>query len=73
MELKTTLETYRNTSNSNEKIRIKKRAIELLKRKKMYTAQLQNMEATHFNVENVAIQADLARDNIDIVKNIYSR
>jgi hypothetical protein len=67
LELKTTLEMYRNTRSQNEKARLKKRATDLLRRKKMYTAQLQNIETTHFTVENVAIQSDMAKDNVEIV------
>jgi hypothetical protein len=36
----------------------------------MYDSQLGNMEATHLNVENVAIQSEMARDNMDIVRTL---
>jgi hypothetical protein len=68
LELKCALETYRNSRTQAEKLRAKKKAVEVLKRKKMYTAQLQNLEQTCINVENVSLQAEVARDHIDIVK-----
>ena len=34
----------------------------------MYQAQLENLEQTSLNVENVAMQAEIARDNMDIVR-----
>jgi len=66
-ELKVALENYRNARTQPEKLRAKKKAVEALKRKKMYQAQLLNLEQVSFNVENVTMQAEIARDNVDIV------
>ncbi len=71
LELKTTLEAYRNSRTHPEKIRAKKKAVEALKKKKMYSAQLTNLEQVSFNVENVTMQTDMAKDNMDIVKEYY--
>jgi hypothetical protein len=68
LELKSALENYRNARTKPEKIRAKKKAVDALKKKKMYTVQMQNLEQVAFNVENVTMQAELARDNVDIVK-----
>jgi hypothetical protein len=68
LELKSALETYRNSRTQQDKLKAKKKAVEALKRKKMYQAQLQNLEQTSYNVENVTMQAEIARDNMDIVR-----
>ena len=66
-ELRTALENYRVARTQPEKIRAKKKAVESLKRKKMYLAQLQAMEQVGYNVENVTMQADIMKDNVEIV------
>jgi hypothetical protein len=71
LELKTALESYRLARTQPEKIRAKKKAVDALKRKKMYMAQMQNLEQVSFNVENVTMQAEIARDNADIVKKYF--
>lgn len=68
LELKTALEAYRNARTQPEKIRAKKKAVDILKKKKMYTAQLQNLEQVSFNVENVTMQAEIMKDNVEIVR-----
>ena len=68
LELKCALEAYRISRTSTEKLRAKKKAVDVLKRKKMYSAQLQNLEQTCFCVENVTMQAEMARDNMEIVR-----
>jgi hypothetical protein len=66
-ELKTALERYRSARTQQEKIQAKRRAVEILKKKKLYSAQLMNLDQVSFNVENVTMQSEIARDNIDIV------
>jgi charged multivesicular body protein 5 len=67
IELKHTLEIYRTARTQAEKLKAKKKAVDTLKKKKMYQAQLQNLEQTSNNVENVSIQTEIVRDNVDIV------
>jgi len=67
LELKTALEKYRNARTQPEKIKAKKKAIESLKKKKMYQAQLVNLEQVSNNLENVNMQVQIVRDNVDIV------
>ena len=66
-ELRTALEAYRLARTQPEKIRAKKKAVESLKRKKMYLAQLQTMEQVGYNVENVTMQAEVMKDSVEIV------
>ena len=46
----------------------KLRCINLMKKKKMYEAHVGTLESTQFNVENVHLQTQLMRDNVQIVK-----
>lgn len=68
LELRSSLEAFRMARTQPEKIKAKKKAVDALKRKKMYLAQLNNLEQTSFNVENVQMQTDMVRDNMEIVK-----
>jgi hypothetical protein len=68
LELRTAMADMRNARTPQEKARQKKKATDALRRKKMYTAQLQNLESTANTVENVTIQCDMVKDNVDIVK-----
>ena len=49
----------------------KLRCINLMKKKKMYEAHVGTLESTQFNVENVHLQTQLMRDNVQIVKIIF--
>jgi seryl-tRNA synthetase len=66
-ELKVALETYRNARNPAIKQQAKTKCNNILKKKKMYEAHLNNLNNTQFNVENAHIQTQMIRDNIDIV------
>jgi charged multivesicular body protein 5 len=68
-ELKCALDGYRNARNATAKAQAKQKATQLLKKKKMYEAHLNNLSNTQFNVENAHIQSTMIRDNIDIVFN----
>jgi charged multivesicular body protein 5 len=66
-ELKVALEQYRNARNATVKAQAKTKATNLLKKKKMYEAHVNNLSNTQFNVDNAHIQTGMIRDNIDIV------
>jgi len=68
LELKCALEAYRYSRSHAEKLRAKKKAVDVLKRKKMFTAQLHHLEQTSLNIENVSLQAEVARDNLEILR-----
>ena len=69
-ELRTALESYRNARTNPEKVKAKKKAVQTLKKKKMYMAQLYNLEQASMNVENVSMQVEIAKDNTDIIKTL---
>jgi hypothetical protein len=66
-ELKVALEAYRNARNPTVKQQAKAKCNNILKKKKMYEAHLNNLNNTQYNVESAHIQTQMIRDNIDIV------
>jgi hypothetical protein len=66
-ELKVALEAYRNARNPTIKQQAKTKCNNILKKKKMYEAHLNNLNNTQFNVESAHIQTQMIKDNIDIV------
>ena len=70
-ELKVALEAYRNARNPSIKNQAKVKCTNILKKKKMYEAHVNNLSNTQYNVESAHIQSQMIRDNIDIV--IYSK
>jgi charged multivesicular body protein 5 len=66
-ELKVALDAYRNARNATAKSQAKQRATNILKKKKMYEAHVNNLSNTQFNVENAHITSTMIKDNIDIV------
>ena len=66
-ELKVALEAYRNARNPTIKQQAKAKCTNILKKKKMYEAHLNNLSNTQFNVESAHIQTQMIKDNIDIV------
>jgi charged multivesicular body protein 5 len=66
-ELRCALDNYRNARNATVKQQWKTKATNILKKKKMYEAHLNNLSNTQFNVESAHIQTQMIRDNVDIV------
>ena len=66
-ELKSALEQLRSARTPQQKINAKKKAINLLKKKKMYDSHLNNLQNTQFNVENAHIQTTMMKENMEII------
>lgn len=66
-ELKAALEQLRAARTPQQKATAKKKATNILKKKKMYDSHFNNLQNTQFNVENTHIQTQMMRDNMDIV------
>jgi len=68
-ELKVALEQYKN-SKGTMKNSAKTRCVNLMKKKKMYESHINTLESTQFNVENVHLQTQMMKDNINIVSTL---
>ncbi len=66
-ELKTALEQLRSARTPQQKLNAKKKATNLLKKKKMYDSHLNNLQNTQFNVENTQIQTTMMKENMEII------
>ena len=62
------MENFRNARSPTVKAQAKTKATNLLKKKKMYDAQLINLENTQNNVESCHMQTQMIKDTNDIVR-----
>lgn len=67
-ELKAQLQLYRSARNPTQKAQAKKKAVQLLKKKKMYEQHYNNLSNTQMTVDSANIDCQIMRDNINIMQ-----
>lgn len=67
-ELKSQLQIYRTARNPTQKAQAKKKATQLLKKKKMYEQHYNNLSNTQMTVDSANMDCQIMRDNINIMQ-----
>lgn len=67
-ELKAQLQLYRSARNPTQKAQAKKKAVQLLKKKKMYEQHYNNLSNTQMTVDSANVDCQIMRDNINIMQ-----
>ena len=67
-ELKSQLQIYRAARNPTQKAQAKKKATQLLKKKKMYEQHYNNLSNTQMTVDSANIDCQMMRDNLNIMQ-----
>ena len=67
-QLKAALHQYRAAKNPNEKARLKKKCMQLLKKKKMYENHINNLDNTQMMVDSVNMDCQMMKDNMNILQ-----
>ena len=67
-ELKSQLQIYRTARNPTQKAQAKKKATQLLKKKKMYEQHYNNLSNTQMTVDSANIDCQMMRDNLNIMQ-----
>jgi hypothetical protein len=62
------LTAIRSARTPLQKQQAKQKATNVLKKKKMYEAQLNTLQNVQFNVENTQIQTQMMKDNLDVMQ-----
>ena len=65
-ELKAQLQIYRNERNPTRKAQAKKKATQLLKKKKMYEQHINNLSNTQMTVDSTNMDCQIMKDNMNI-------
>ena len=67
-ELKSQLQIYRTARNPTQKAQAKKKATQLLKKKKMYEQHYNNLSNTQMTVDSANMDCQIMRDNLNIMQ-----
>ena len=67
-QLKAQLQVYRTARNPTAKAQAKKKAMQLLKRKKMYEQHHNNLSNAQMNLDSVNMDVQMMKDNMKIMK-----
>ena len=67
-ELKAQLQVYRTARNPTQKAQAKKKATQLLKKKKMYEQHINNLSNTQMTVDSANMDCQIMRDNLNIMQ-----
>ena len=67
-ELKAQLQVYRTARNPTQKVQAKKKATQLLKKKKMYEQHINNLSNTQMTVDSANMDCQIMRDNLNIMQ-----
>ena len=67
-ELKAQLQIYRNERNPTKKAQAKKKATQLLKKKKMYEQHINNLSNTQMTVDSANLESQIIKDNMNIMQ-----
>ena len=67
-QLKAQLQVYRTARNPTAKAQAKKKAMQLLKRKKMYEQHHNNLSNAQMNLDSVNMDVQMMKDNMNIMK-----
>ena len=67
-ELKAQLQIYRNERNPTRKAQAKKKATQLLKKKKMYKQHINNLSNTQMTVDSANMDCQIMKDNMNIMQ-----
>ena len=67
-ELKAQLQIYRNERNPTRKAQAKKKATQLLKKKKMYEQHINNLSNTQMTVDSANMDCQIMKDNMNIMQ-----
>ena len=67
-ELKSQLQIYRTARNPTQKAQAKKKATQLLKKKKMYEQHYNNLSNTQMTVDSANMDCQMMRDNLNIMQ-----
>ena len=67
-QLKAALCQFRQAKNPNEKVRLKKKCMQLLKKKKMYENHINNLDNTQMIVDSANMDCQIMKDNMNILQ-----
>ena len=67
-QLKAALCQFRQAKNPNEKVRLKKKCMQLLKKKKMYENHINNLDNTQMIVDSANMDCQIMKDNMNIMQ-----
>ncbi|MCQ2816578.1 MAG: Snf7 family protein [archaeon] len=67
-QLKAQLRVVQECRNPSQKAQAKKKAMMLLKKKKMYESHLNNLSNTQMTVDSANLDCELMRDNLNIMR-----
>jgi charged multivesicular body protein 5 len=67
-ELKTQLEVLRNARTPTQKRQAKQKAMNLLKKKKMYEGHLNTLSSTQMTVDTASVETQIMKDNVGVMR-----